>query len=256
MGNPRMHVVLCDIHYPEHDLKALNAVWDFLKKNSKRIETVVLNGDFLDCQNLSHHTKGKPRLRKQRGYKSDLDGFAKHILNKIEALVPKARLVAICGNHEAWIEEDLLDEMPELQGVVDIPVMLKLKERGWEWLAQGKYIEIGKVVVLHGDQIGSGMHVAKKAVDSINASCVMGHVHRASSYAKAALVDEKRKWIGHTLGCLCTLAPHYAKGAPNAFTHGFGVIETYGRKGYANIHNIVIMPDGTFCFSGEVYGQK
>ncbi len=252
---PRMHVILCDIHYPEQDNHALRAVFDFIRRNRRKIASIVLNGDFLDCQNLSHHTKGKPRLRKHRGYKSDLDGFRHDVLDRIdELLMPGTKKYAIAGNHEAWIEEDLLDEMPELDGIVNIPVLLDLERRGWKWLSQGKHVEIGRVIVLHGDQIGSGMHVAKKAVDSVNENVVMGHVHRASSFAKAALVSERRKWIGHTLGCLCTLAPHYAKGSPNSFVHGFGLIETYGSKGYANIHSIIIMPDGTFSFGGTVYG--
>jgi predicted phosphodiesterase len=256
MDKPAMHLVLCDIHFPEHSEHALRAVWDFMEKNRKHIASVTLNGDFLDCQNLSHHTKGKPRLRKHGGYKADMDGFKADVLDRIEELVkPGTKLTAIAGNHEAWIEEDLLDEMPELDGIVNIPVLLDLAKRGWKWIPQGGHIEIGRVIVLHGDQVGSGMHVSKKAVDNINQSCVMGHVHRSSSFAKAALVSEKRKWIGHTLGCLCTQAPHYARGAPNAFTWGFGIIETYGDKGYSNIHNIVIMPDGTFCFSGKVYGK-
>src|SRR5579862_7260783 len=228
MDKPAMHLILCDIHYPEHSEHALRAVWDFMKKNRKQIKSVTLNGDALDCSNLSRHTKGKPRLRKHKGYKEDLEGFKADVLDRIEELVAEGtKLTFICGNHEDWIESDLLDEMPELEGIVDIPVVLDLEKRGWKWVPVGGHIEIGRVIVLHGDQIGSGMHVAKKAVDNVNDNVVMGHVHRASSFAKAALVSERRKWIGHTLGCLCTVAPAYAKNAPNAFTWGFGVIETY-----------------------------
>lgn len=75
----KYQVVLADVHYPEHDTKALKAVFEFIRKNKKRIASVTLLGDALDCANLSHHTKGKPRLRKHRGYKQDLDGFTQDI---------------------------------------------------------------------------------------------------------------------------------------------------------------------------------
>jgi hypothetical protein len=64
----KYHVVLADIHYPEHDAKALKVVFEFIRKNKERIASVTLLGDALDCANLSRHTRGKPRLRKHRGY--------------------------------------------------------------------------------------------------------------------------------------------------------------------------------------------
>lgn len=210
-------------------------------------------GDALDCANLSRHTKGKPRLRKHRGYKQDLDGFTQDILKPIErAVLPSCKLVYICGNHEDWIESDLLDEMPELDGIVNIPDVLRLEERGWQWVPVGGHIERAGFVLLHGDQIGSGIHVAKKMVDSVNENCVMGHVHRYSAFSKAALVTEKKKQLGATLPCLCTVAPAYAKNAPNAFVVGFGILEEWANN-RANLYAPIIM-DGKFSFGGALYG--
>ncbi len=254
----RLHIVLADIHYPEHDPRAIAGVFQFMKAHKKQIASVVLLGDALDCQSLSRHTKGKPRLRKPRGYREDIDGFKRDILDPIEKMMnpEEANLVYICGNHEDWIESELLDEMPELDGIVNVPEVLQLDARGWKWYAIGEHIQIGRVVLMHGDQIGSAQHVAKKMVDSVNETCVMGHVHRVSSYSKASLVTERRKWCGYTLGCLCTVAPSYAKNAPNALVTGFGVLEEWGKEGYTNVHSIVIMPNGEFSFGGRVYGTN
>ncbi len=249
-----MHIVLADLHYPEHSQRAVDAVFRFIEANRDKIGSVTLLGDALDCQNLSRHTVGKPRLRKRGGYKQDIDGFQKHILDRIDGLVlPGTKKTFICGNHEDWIQSDLLDAMPELEGTVDLPVLLKLKDRGWRWIPCGGHLKIGKVVLIHGDQIGSGTHVAKKMVDQIADCCVMGHVHTATSFTKSSRLNSKRKWIGHTLGCLCTQSPVYAKGRPNSFVWGFGVIEAHGAQGFANIHSIVIMPNGRFSFAGVLY---
>lgn len=254
MSDVKLSVLLADIHYPEHDKKAIRAAFEFIERNKKKISNVVIVGDGLDCANVSRHTKNKPRLRKRRGYKKDIQGFQKDILDPIDKMVPHATRTYICGNHEDWIQSDLLDESPELEGIVDVPIQLGLKQRGWKWVNCGEYIEIGKFVILHGDQIGSSIHVAKKLVDDLSSNSVMGHVHRASMYSKTSRVSAKRKWAGYTLPCLCTLAPAYAKGKPNAFMNGIGILETWG-TGYGNLY-LAVCIDGQFSYGGQMYGKK
>jgi hypothetical protein len=252
--SPKWHIALADIHYPEHDAQAISTVLEFISKNRRKIASVTLLGDALDCADLSRHTRGKARLRKHRGYKQDLDGFVRDILGPIEkAVVSGTKLVYICGNHEDWIESDLLDEMPELDGIVNIPDVLRLAERGWQWVKVGGHIERAGFILLHGDQIGSGIHVAKKMVDSVNENCIMGHVHRYSAHSKSALVTVKKKQLGTTLPCLCTVAPSYAKNQPNAFVTGFGVLEEWAPN-RANLY-VPIIFEGKFSFGGTVYGE-
>ena len=140
----------------------------------------------------------------------------------------------------------------ELEGVVDIPVMLDLEARNWHWVPCGGHIEIGNVTVLHGDQIGSGENVAKKLVEAVHGTAVMGHVHRPSSATVTSLITAKEKWTGYTLPCLCTLAPTYAKNRPNGFCTGFGILEE-GSKGI-NVYTVIINSSGTFTWGGTEYG--
>jgi hypothetical protein len=249
----KMHLMLADIHYPEHDAAALKAIVTFIEAHKDQIASVTLMGDALDCADLSRHTKGKPRLRLEGGYKKALDGFTRDVLTPIEQSVkPGTLLDYIAGNHEDWVESDLLDEMPELDGIVNIATALDLAARGWTWTPCGGHIERAGFVLLHGDQIGSGISVAKKLVDSVNENCVMGHVHRFTVYTKTALVTERKKQIGVTLPCLCTVAPGYAKGQPNAFVVGFGLLEEFGPK-LVNFYAPIIL-EGKFAFGGKVYG--
>jgi hypothetical protein len=106
----------------------------------------------------------------------------------------------------------------------------------------GGYIKIGKITRLHGDQIGSGPNIAKKLVESVHGTAVMGHVHRPSMFT----VNDK--WSGYTLPCLCTLAPPYAKGRPNVYCTGFGIIERGAIS--TNLHNIIIS-NGTFSWAAQ-----
>jgi predicted phosphodiesterase len=248
----KLHLLLADVHFPVHCRKSIRAVFEFIERHRADIESCVLLGDFLDCENLSAHTKGRPRLRKRGGYKRDIDGFKADILDPLDKLLkPTCKKAAICGNHENWIQANLLDEEPELEGVVDVPVMLDLEARNWRWIPCGGHIKIGKITVLHGDQIGTGPNIAKKLVDSVHGTAIMGHVHRPSMATVTSLVTAKDKWSGYTLPCLCTVAPAYAKGRPNAFCTGFGIIE----EGTAsvNVHNIIIT-NGAFSWGGVEYG--
>src|SRR5882762_2294118 len=79
----KMHLMLADIHYPEHDAAALKAIVQFIEAHKEQIASVTLMGDALDCADLSRHTKSKPRLRQEGGYKKALDGFKRDVLAPI-----------------------------------------------------------------------------------------------------------------------------------------------------------------------------
>ncbi len=142
---------------------------------------------------------------------------------------------------------------PELEGALNISKNLGLLERGWQVIPQGGHFKIDHILLMHGDQIGSALHVAKKLVDTTGRVSIMGHVHRFSAFTKVG-IEPADKWIGITLPCLSSLSPAYAKGQPNAFLHGFGVIESWGRH-RANIY-VPIITNGQFAFGGRLYGRK
>lgn len=251
---PQLTICLADIHYPVHHKPAIAAVLDFIKKNKANIKHVVLLGDSMDAQNVSRHSIGKPRLRERGGVKKDIEGFANDILTPLEnAVAEGTELSYIEGNHEAWMENSLLDAQPELEGLLEIPHLLRLKDRGWKWVPQGGHIKVGRIILIHGDQIGSGTHVAKKLVEAMAETAIMGHVHTFSAFTKISHIDAEKKFAGYTLPCLCTTAPHYAKGRPNAFVHGFGIIESHGDN--YNIY-VPLIFKGRFSFGGRLYSAK
>jgi hypothetical protein len=244
-------ILLPDIHHPEHCEAAIKAVLSFIERNKNKIKGVVLTGDNMDCVNISRHTEGKPRLRTRGGIAKDFDNFNKDILLPIEAHITKETAKWIfLGNHEDWLEQ-WLDKNPEFEDLVSFDKNLNLTQRGWKVIPQGEHRQIGKAYILHGDQIGSSMHVAKKLVDSFCATAVMSHVHQYSAYTKVSQVKAKDKWIGITLPTLGTVSPKYAKGRPNAFLNGFGIVELW-KNDFVNIY-VPIIFNGCFSFGGELY---
>lgn len=249
--NTDIWVLLSDIHHPEHSKTAFNAVLSFLDKNQAKVKGVALLGDNMDCNNISRHTKGKPRLRTRGGIAKDFDQFNKDILLPIESkIAPETKKVFFLGNHEDWLEQ-WLDENPEFEGIVSFDNNLNLTKRGWEIVQQGDHKLIGKAYLVHGDAVGSSMNVAKKLVDSFCATAIMGHVHTASMYTKVSQVKAKDKWVGYTLPTLGTVSPKYAKGRPNSFVNGFGIVELWPND-FINVY-IPIISEGKFSFAGELY---
>lgn len=248
----RQAVILADIHHPEICRKAFQASLSYIQRNAEKIDWVVLLGDNMNCEEISRHTKGKPRLRTRGGWQRSLDSFNEEVLQPIERAVRKGtKLIWVEGNHENWLEQ-WLDENPEFEGAMSFDKGLSLTARGWRIIPQGETYQIGKAYLLHGDQIGSGMYVAKKLVDSYCATAIMGHVHTASMQTKVSQVKKNDKWIGYTLPTLGTLGPKYAKGAPNAFINGFGIVEVQDND-FINVY-IPIVLDGRFAYGGVVYG--
>lgn len=244
-------VILADIHHPEYSLPAFKAVLSFIEHNKDIIDSVDLLGDNMDCVNISRHTEGKPRLRTRGGLTKDFSRFDRDILKPIEAVIrPKTKKRFFLGNHEDWLEQ-WLDKNPEFEGMFSFDKTLNLTARGWEVVPQGESRRLGKAYLLHGDQIGSSTYVAKKLVETFCATAIMGHVHTASSFTKASHIKAEDKWMGFTLPTLGTVAPKYAKGRPNAFLHGFGIVEVWPND-FVNVY-IPIILGGSFSYGGRLY---
>lgn len=247
-----MWLLLPDLHLPCHNIAALNAVKDFAKKNSERIEGFVWMGDQLDLAEISHHTISKPGLRKRGALRANLEEM-RGILREMEALMPKAKRVWINGNHERFVQKDLQETNPELDGMLDLEEWLGLRENGYTVVPQGGEYRIGKLTVIHGDTVGGGIYVARKAAEVYaGTNVVMGHVHFFSSHTRQSPASAESRWGAWTLGTLGVINPNYARNKANACVNGFGVVERFP-DGAFNLFPIVVSR-GRFAYGGRVYG--
>ncbi|HEY6766597.1 MAG TPA: metallophosphoesterase [Candidatus Sulfotelmatobacter sp.] len=251
-GKPQLWVVMADLHVPTHDRPSVAAVLDFVRKNRKTIHGLVLLGDVMDSENISHHTIGRPGLRKRGGFQEDIDICTRELLDPIDEMLPHAEKVFISGNHERFLT-DFLESAPEFEGSLSWPKLLGLGNRGWTYIEQGGTFNIGPLILLHGDSVGSGQNIAKKVVDVYCASTMSGHVHSFNAATKCSEVKQKDRWVSMTIPCLTTLSPRYAKARPNAYLRGFGIVESYEGGRLFNAY-VPIISEGKFCFAGRVYG--
>lgn len=232
---------------PLHDPKAWASVVKFAQdfKPHKWIH----GGDMLDCGVVSHHNHGKPG--RTEGLRLLADATEGHdlFIKPVEELVKgEGNLIYMVGNHEDWLT-DLVDDMPSLEGIVDVSTILKLKR--WKIIPQGSQYDYGKLRFIHGDTISGGENMAKNAVTNHERNIRFGHFHTHQTFTKTSPTDDKLGKTGIAVPCLCHKNPRYNEGKPNRWMQGFlfGYMNT---NGTFNDYVVTIL-DGQFIVNGKVY---
>lgn len=246
-------VVLFDLHYPKVHWTTFRLMLQFIKAN--KVDEFIFGGDQFDNECISHHTKGKPYYRPRAAYVRDEAGFDAGVLSVLDAALRRAKKHWLVGNHDFW-EFQLVEENPELEGLIDRPTSLRLAKRGWNVVPLGKSVQVGKLRVIHGETltgIGNqgGMYPARKAVEMYGCNVLAGHTHSPQSYTRVSPIDQTQKRMGWIAPIGGRTNPGYLRNKPNAWVNGFVVIET-GAGGNFNLTPINIMCDW-FRYGGKEY---
>lgn len=234
--------IISDAHWPFHDLRRdaegnfygayLTAI-EYLREQN--IGTLVLNGDMMDCYNISAHE----RIEKNREFSWELDVTRAMIKHLREFFGDKVRIVYREGNHEERFKRYIAKQAPELKGTVDLTDLLKLREHGVEWVEDRAKIAAGKLWIDHGHEWfgGGGVNPARnyrmKATDNV----ILGHVHKTSTDLFKRPLDGSII-AGWSIGCLCDLNPRYAP--RNHWNHGVALVELEP-SGDFTVHNKLII---------------
>lgn len=229
-----------------HDPKAWAAVMKFAQ--DFKPHTWIHGGDMLDCGVISHHNHGKPGATEGMKLLADATEGRAVFITPVEQLIGKGQLVYIVGNHEDWLT-DLTEQIPSLEGLVDLPTILSLKK--WTIVPQGGAYSIGKLSFIHGDQLKGGESVAKAAVIAYERSIRFGHFHTYAAYSKTAAIDYKNGKTGISVPCLCTKSPKYGAGAPNKWMQGFNFGWVNDDGTFTDYIPTII--NGSFIWNGRRY---
>ena len=242
-----------DAHYPHVDKPTWRALLDFVRRN--HVGIFVFGGDNLDCGAISHHTKGKPKFRPVGKMKQDLDGFTRDMLGPLCELLPRNCIkVWLTGNHEHWMEQ-MLEEQPELDGLLDIAEYLKLEDNGWLVKPQGGHFKHGHLKWIHGDVVsGSGLNAVRNALNLYVENIIMGHGHGAYSATKTLPHTKKYKWQAWMQGTGGEMDAGYLRGKPTGWLTQLGITEFHGPRGLFNHYPVTVF-NGRFSFGGKVYGK-
>jgi predicted MPP superfamily phosphohydrolase len=214
-------VVLSDIHFPFEDKVAIDLALSYIEK--AKPDTVILNGDIMDCFTISKFDKDKAEgVTLKEEFKMTRD-----FLTKIETRVPNATLIFILGNHELRLRKYILRNAEALADLVSFEELLRASDR---WQIVGKSM-VENYVIWHDYYIGHFNRVSKFAAYTVKniiadrgVNIIQAHVHRLGMYSQTYF---DRTVYGYEMGCLCTLNPSYAV-TPN-WQQGFAVLERKGK---------------------------
>lgn len=234
-----------DTHIPHHNEPACKAVLKLM--DDILFDKISIMGDFQDLGCIGHWNKNKHRtIENQRLKKDYIIGNA--LLDEIDKRLPKdAGKYFLKGNHEEWADQ-LLEEMPALEGMIEPAVCLKLNERGYDVHEYNELVKIGRLYLTHG--IYCGANPIKKHIDELKVNIAFAHTHTLGLYLSPSPAREIA-FAGYNVGALCDLGPDYMKNRPNGWTHGFAVAYFYP-NGYFDVQLVRIV-DGKFIFNNKIY---
>ncbi len=242
-------IVLPDIHVPNHETDAVNAVLKFIK--FYKPTHLVQLGDFCDWDSMSTYD---PRREEDIVNIADEIGAANKLLDVIDSSVPKNCVKYMCGgNHEArsvkFMAKHSMDLM--VRRILKFKSWhdaYKLKERNWKFCEYGDKHEIGKIVFTHGWFIG-GNHAARH-LNLWHKNILYGHTHTFQVAIGSGL--DTKPILSASLGTLSKFELSYLVGKPPVnWIHMFSYIDM--RKDGSFTPNFVPIVDGKFFAFGKEF---
>ena len=220
-------LIINDVHIPFHDTEALRAALKYGK--DRGVDSIYINGDLMDFYALSFFSKD-PKYRRFKQEIETGEGFFKGLRHNF----PNVKIFYKMGNHEERFERYLRDKAEDLDGLVTIEGMMKLKDYGIEIIDGRKIVKKGKLYLLHGHEIrvsSALVNIARTVRLRTSVNTIVGHHHKTQEDYNKDLADQiTGSWA---VGCLCGLRPDYMP--VNNWNHGFALVES--DRTFFEIHN-------------------
>lgn len=231
-----------------HNMRAITAMLEFAR--DFKPHGWIEGGDQLDLGVISHWNKHKKLSLEGLRLQKDIDEYGSQVMAPVEQEIEPTDLIWLAGNHEEWLNQ-LAEENPGLADILDIRNLLHLEERGWSYIPQGHYIDLGRLRFLHGDTISGGENVAKAAVLAHNKNIRFGHFHTYQVFTKHSPVDAAVTKSGVAVPALANRGPAYGKRAANQWQLGFNYGYIFPDGTFSDFTPTII--DGKFAAEGKVY---
>lgn len=232
---------LSDAQVPFQDNIAIEATYEFLK--DKKINTIFINGDWVDFYGLSFFERDPRRRSFKKEYRNILLS-----LEHMRHHFPDAKIFYnLDANHEIRYYRKMLNSHKELLEL-DLPEytassLMRLDVFDIVPLQNNHHYMIGKLPVIHGHTIFRGTtspaSTARTVFMKATQSAIASHCHQTNEYVKMRPFKSGRSsemitcW---TTGCLMNLNVEYAQHSNN-YNHGFAHITT--------------KPDGAFSVNNK-----
>ncbi len=157
-----------DCHHPYVDAVG----WSVMMKAAVKFQpdVLIILGDFVDCYTVSQYTKRPGRIR----HLKDEIATANLALDELDGLCPSEKYF-LEGNHEKRLPDFVATKCPELEGLLSIDKLLRLKTRGYHITPYMNYLRLGKLNICHGIRIGETANIRTR--QEFCGNVVHGHTH-------------------------------------------------------------------------------
>lgn len=189
---------------------------------------LLIIGDFVGMNALSHWDKNKRVTMEGRRYKADMDA-GNRALDAIDFFSRDKYYLE--GNHEAWAKK-FVEENPSMEGFVDPFINLSLAERGYNITPYKEYLDMEGIqfthVPLKGGVPVQGNYVMQRAFEVVAKSTIFGHTHRFETMNGRRLGEDRLIQLA-TIGCFFEedYEADFLKGCPNPYWRGVVAINIY-----------------------------
>lgn len=251
-GNPSVIRMLAipDVHVKNRDVKAVETLLEFAEWYCPHV--VLLYGDFLDCEDLSHW---EPKDTAPREFIPEVLE-ARELLEEINRRTPKAVYrVYLKGNHEDWIDQAFAAKLPaffhglEQIGLMpDLKALLDLDRLNYDLIPLNHFLKIGKSHHTHG--LFTGPNHPAKHLALVKGNIYYGHMHDMKETHEPTIngIIEAAS-CGH----LSRNDAKFLKGRPNNWQHGFNTFEFFTDGSYSRF--AIKIFNGRFSFNGKIFGS-
>lgn len=240
MTIPKTILTIPDTHVPYHCPKTWATILRAIKR--KKPELVVIIGDFADFYAVSSFPKD-PARKANLVYEV---ACVNRELCKVQDLMD-SKVIFVAGNHEARLQSYVTQKAPELFGLVNIPKLFKLKERGWDYVPYRSHTHVGKLAFSH-DVGYSGKSAAQQSLAAFQGNLVFGHTHRGEVVYGGTVKGEHRVCMNVGWAGDLDQIDYMHKSATKDWQHGFGWADM-DVKGNAWLSFVPIL-GGTCCVAG------
>lgn len=210
-------LILSDVHLPYHNISALTEAIEY--GITKKIDSVLLNGDILDCYMLSRF---QPDPRK-RNFGQEIESFKQFV--KVLKDVFKKPIYFKLGNHEERFEKVMITRCAEFLGVpsFEFENVLGCTELGIEVIKDQKIVYAGQLPIFHGHEVNLksvSVNPARSLFLKTHANSLCSHLHRTSQHTEPSINEDIVCW---STGHLSEEHPKYAR--INKWNHGCARVE-------------------------------
>jgi hypothetical protein len=252
-AGPFASVHYSDIHFPHHDPRALNILYQIVDYVAPGL--TVDHGDTLDCTEISRYPKD-PNARVS--LKEEILMGAEHN-GIVHGLTPDAKHVWLEGNHEERLkrliwklaEDRAAGAILTLQAVrnaLEWGSLLGMDSLGWETIPYPSHkLLFERLIIKHGSTVRkhSG-YTAKEEHDKYGKSGMSGHTHRMGAYYHREYNGSPHAWF--ELGLLGRIRADYVDHAN--WQQGLAVITWSADRTRFGVETVSIF-EGVAYFRGR-----